>query len=110
MNAQKIFDIIESNSYEYYGIRIEDRVEYNIGDYTNKSRIWDNGNPTENTLNGTSCIGIPYNSCLEDIVRAITTAGIYYGTSCYLIAGNSMEFGEDAGEYIIQNAEVVEII
>ena len=110
MNAQKILSAIESGSHEYYGIRIEDGVEYKIGDYANKSRIWDDGNPTENTLNGTSCIGMPSNASLEDIERAIKTAGIYYGTSCYLIAGNSMEFGEDAGEYIIQGAEVVEII
>ena len=110
MNAQKILSAIESGSHEYYGIRIEDGVEYKIGDPANKSRIWDDGNPTENTLNGTSCIGLSFSASLEDVERAIKTAGIYYGTNVYLIAGNSMEFGEDAGEYIIQGAEVVEII
>lgn len=104
---EKILNAIENSEYGYLGIRVDDGVEYNIGDCVAASRVWDDGDPTDETLNGTSCIGIRY---AEDIDKALDLAGYYYGDHIYLIGGNSMEHGEDAGEYVIEDAVVVEVL
>lgn len=103
-------DIIDRTEYAYCGIRVDDDVNYSVGDQTAPSRIWADGDPTEDTLNGTSCIGLRTDAGAEDIAAALDAADSYYGNRLYLIAGDSMEYGEDAGEYIIRDAVVIAII
>lgn len=103
---EQIRQAIEQGEYEYYGIRVDDGVDYKLGDQAADSRIWIDGDATEDTLDGTSCIGIRSEDGIE---TALQLADAYYGDRVYLIGGNSMTYGEDAGEYVIQDATVVAI-
>ena len=106
MTASELKEIYENREFEYIGIRVEDGIEYEIGDYANDSRVWVNGDPMDETLNGTCCIGINGSNC----AKALELANSYVGNRVYIIGGDSMEFGEDEGEYIIRNAVVIWII
>ena len=108
--AAKIYEAIQDGYYEYYGIRIDDDIEYSEGDKTEDSRIWVDGDPTDETLDGTSSIGIDHTDTADEIEAKIEQAKNYYGNKMYLIAGNSVSYGEDAGEYVISNAVVVKVL
>ncbi|MBR7146478.1 MAG: hypothetical protein IKD11_02010 [Oscillospiraceae bacterium] len=110
MTSEKILNAIENGEYSYYGIRVDDGVDYSIGDAVAASRVWVDGDPTDEDLDGTSCIGLKFNATVSDVERAIKAASIYYGDRIYLIGGDDMEYGEDAGEYIIKDAVVVEVL
>lgn len=109
-----MIDLIKSaiakSDYEYYGIRVDDDVAYQIGDEIACSRIWVDGECTDETLNGTSCVGLRFNASDDEIEEAIEIANQYYGDRVYLIASDSMEYGEDDGEYILHDAVVVAIL
>lgn len=105
-----IKNAIANSDYEYYGIRIDDSVSYQIGERTAKSRIWIDGECTDETLNGTSCVGIKFNASDDEIQMAINIASQYYGDKVSLIASNNMEYGEDIGEYILKDAIVIKIL
>lgn len=103
IDAAKVEELIDGSSYGWYGIRIDDRL-YSVGDNMPASRVWDYGEPTSDYLDGTSCVGIAYTT---EIDKAVKIANLYFGDHAYLIAGDSAEFGEDEGEYIIDNAVVI---
>lgn len=107
IERQTIEDAIDRGGYGYYGIRVDYDVAYNVGDHTATSRDWEDNEPTDNYLGGTCCVGIAY---VDDIDRAIQIANTYYGDHVYLIGGDSMEYGEDDGEYIIKDAVVVAVL
>ena len=108
MTMQEIIKntIVNNDQYGYFGIRIDCDVDYKVGDFAADSRVWDDGNATDDTLDGTSCIGVNINN----IDKSVKLVNSYYGNRVYIVAGNVMEYGEDAGEYIIQNAKVIAII
>lgn len=87
-----------------------DNVIYNVGDCVADSRIWDDGEPSDETLDGTCCIGLASDANADDIDAALEAADNYFGDKVYLIAGDGMEYGEDSGEYVIRNAVVIAII
>lgn len=107
MKAQEIIDIMNENGYAYYGIRVDDNVNYKVGDYTANSRVWVDGEVTEEELDGTSCVGFQYE---DEIESALEIANSYFGNCVYVIAGNDMEYGEDSGEYVIKDAVVIAIV
>lgn len=106
---EKIMETMENGDYTYYGIRVDVDVDYSVGDYTSDSRIWIDGESTEEMLNGTSCVGLRY-ADETDVTKAIKIAENYAGNRIYLIGSDSMEYGEDEGEYILENAVVVAIL
>ena len=102
--------IIARGEYEYYGIRVDDGVSYSVGDNVANSRIWEDGEPTGEELDGASAVGLKLNSSAADIARAVAISQNYFGDSVYLIGGYDMEYGEDAGEYVIKDAVVVKVL
>lgn len=106
----KIAQAVDASDYEYYGIRIDDGANYSVGDYTADSRIWIDGEPTGKTLDGTSAVGFRFTASADEIAAAVDLASIYYGNRMYLLGSNSIEYGEDAGEYIMHDAVVVAIL
>lgn len=82
---------------EIVGIRF-DEEDYKVGESMMESRIWIDGEPTEDYLDGTSALEVNY-----------TTDAVYSGR-CYLIGGIMGGYGEDENEIIIRNAIVVAII
>ena len=107
MSIDEIKEMVEDREYDYIGLRIEENVNYEIGDTANVSRVWDNNELTGETLDGTCCIGMKW---AEDVERAMEIAKAYCGDRWYLIAGNDAEYGEDDGEIIIEDATVVAIV
>ncbi len=91
--------------YEYFGLRADDR-EFEIGDEMPKSYVWDDGNRTDERLDGTCAIrlyvGEQYNE------GALDEVNIYPFDHVYLIASRGYMGGEDKNEIVMYEAVVVE--
>lgn len=81
------------------GIRVQD-VPFEMGALNHNSHIWDDGDDTGEELDGVCAIS-------RDMLRY---AFQYYGDHIAIIGGDYGESGEDVGEIIIRDAEVLEII
>lgn len=119
--AQQILDSIEADDdFSDYGLRvIPDEFDGTVavGDILPESRIWQDGNVTDDTLDGTSAVEIRRNS-LDGVLAAIRDAGAhgkpgrngyYPGSRVVLVKGDRIGSGEDVGEVILRDAEVVGI-
>lgn len=106
----KIIPAEIDTDYSYVGVRIvaNDYDDYTakIGDILPTSFVWDNGEQTDEELNGTCCLDIDQ---LWDIKNPSNHNG-YYGDRVLIIGGNSVEYGNDPYEIIIKDAEVLDII
>lgn len=114
---ENIKKIIEEEKYTYYGIRMDD-AEYKVGDICNKSHQWWQDNPEDGSeyvpsicawdggeLDGTCCFAVTPDN-LVDVMRKSEKVFGYYD-KMYLIAGDIAENGNDDGEIIIEDAEVL---
>ncbi len=88
---------------EFVGIRTQDETS-EVGECCKESNIWVDGEPTEETLNGTCCTSCRSERDIEKHLK------LYYGETVILIGGQRMEYGEDDGEMIIENAKVLAIV
>jgi len=99
-----IRETIEANDYEldytYIGIRIQEQP-FELGALDHNSVVWDDGEETDEELNGACAI----NHTMLDAINCE-----YVGDHIAIIAGDSVEYGEDAGEIIIADAEVISVI
>lgn len=86
--------------YEYIGIRVQEQ-EFEIGAIDHVSRVWIDGDETEEELNGV---------CATKIDAIANLPYEYFGEHVAIICGNSAEYGEDVGEIIIEDATVVAVI
>ena len=97
--------------YEHVGIRItENRLE--VGSTPENSRVWVDGEPTEETLNGASAVQVKPDE--KSVRNALRASGLikggrseYYGKSVSVIGSNEMTYGEDDGEIVMSDAVVV---
>ena len=103
--------IANQSSVFHLGLRIEHGVTYKTGEYLPDSRVWVDGEPTDETLDGTSVICLDNYTDDEgfltaDAVRqAIENAGAYVGTHIIVVAQDDHpSIGEDAGERIFRAA------
>lgn len=94
--------------YEIIGIRVQD-VPFELGEINHLSHVWCDGEDTGEELCGI-CV-IDYRG-LDRIVEGQRNGfcGGYPGTHVSIIAGNRGMCGEDFGELIIEDAEVIEIL
>lgn len=85
-------------NYDYVGVRVQEQ-EFELGEIDHISHVWDDGDDTGEERNGI-CV------CKLD------SLGIneYFGDHVAIICGNSAEYGQDVGELIISDAEVVAVI
>lgn len=128
MTAEEIKRICKESYFEYFGLRADD-MEYQIGDICNNSHqlfqdpdfdeegeliypaIEDPESPyygfyDAGELDGTCAVKFdPDDKC--SIKAALETVKMYSGKNLYIIAGDSMEYGNDEGEIIIRDAEVI---
>ena len=88
------------------GIRLDDEA-YEVGDILPASRVWDDGEPTEDVLDGTSTVGLYWEKQLLTRQAANKLAALYPYQHAYLVVGTNGENGEDDGEVVIRNAKVV---
>ena len=128
MTAAEIKRICEESDFSYFGIRADD-MEYQIGDICNNSHqlfqdpffddfgnllypaVEDPESPyygyyDAGELDGTCAV--KFNPDNEDSIEsALEAVKMYSGKNFYIIAGDTMEYGNDAGEIIIIEAEVI---
>lgn len=107
--ASKLAALIEK--YEYVGLRTQD-IPFSLGTMTHVSKVWDNGCETDDELDGISVTSVDSEACAmhSDDKESNIWLGYYYGDYLAIIAGNEAEAGEDDGEIIISDAEVIEIL
>lgn len=128
MTVEEIKRIIEEEAFEHFGIRADD-MEYKVGDICENSHqlfqdpefdedgelvypeVGDPESPyygffDAGELNGTCAIRVNENS-INEVLEAVK---MYSGKHIYLIGGDSIEHGNDDGEIIINDAEVLGVI
>ena len=95
----RIEEIKENSEYEYIGVRVQEN-EFVKGEILDNSFVWVDGEMTDEELDGTCAVK------LEDA----ELASGYFGDHIAVIGSNSMEYGQDLGEIIIRDAEVLEVL
>lgn len=114
---------LDDGDYGYYGLRVEDvSTPGEVGDGLASSRVWVDGVPTDEELDGTSVIGLSKASNGDpdrsEIDKAMKMLGLsddqglrsgYVGKVVYVVGGTARQYGEDPGEHILRNAEIVAV-
>lgn len=95
----RIDEIKENSEYEYIGVRVQEN-EFAEGEILDNSFVWVDGEMTDEELDGTCAVK------LEDA----ELANGYFGEHVAIIGSNSMEYGQDLGEIIPRDAEVMEVL
>ena len=95
----RIDEIKENSEFEYIGVRVQES-EFAEGEILDPSFIWVDGEMTDEELGGTCAVKI------EDA----HLANNYFGDHVAIIGSNSMEYGQDLGEIILRDAEVIEVV
>lgn len=88
----------------YYGIRTTE-APVQVGERLAPSRVWDDGVPTSETLDGVSTVGL--NLTPEGIASARRSVHDYFGKNVSLVGSDFRTYGADPGEFILKNGEVL---
>lgn len=128
MTVQEIQEICKKTEYEYFGLRADNK-KYNIGEICeNSHQLFQDPDFDENgdlifpyisntespyygyydagELDGTCAVG--FNPEDENSIKnAVESVRMYDGKNIYIIAGYDIEYGNDEGEIIITEAEVI---
>lgn len=121
---EELKNIIYEEDFSVYGIRVDEKVVYTVGDICYNSRQWlqdcpEDAEETELEYNKElgcwDCGELPGTCALnvksaEDLEEIIEKSKMYYGDHVTLIAGQYYEYGADEEEIIIRDAEVLAII
>ena len=95
----RIDEIQDAYDYGYIGIRVSDN-EFTKGEILDNSFVWVDGEATDEELDGTCAI----------MLKDAKLANAYHGSHVAIIGSDSMEYGQDLGEIILRDAEVLEVI
>ncbi len=127
LTVEDIKKSISGTDFEFYGLRVDEGIRYNIGDIANNSRqlfqdpdydddgeliypyIEDGqykGFYDAGELNGTCTIGFDPEDD-ESIKNALKQINVYCGDYIHILGGDYAEVGNDNGELIICDAEVL---
>ena len=126
MTVEEIRELISKSEYDCIGIRADSR-EYQAGeavdnshqlfqdpqyndDYTELLYPYISEGPyagfyDAGELNGACALEVSVNN-IEEMLKKVKS----YGNKYYLIGGDSMEYGYDADEIIIRDAEVIAVL
>lgn len=119
---QQIVDLVRIDDGYEYGLRvIPDDMDgdISIGDILPHSRKWDfeNGRSSEENAEGASAISVMHEDASIGVKEALALmgadggkggpSGYYFGKKVVLVRGDNVGFGDDAGEVLIRNPEVV---
>jgi hypothetical protein len=109
-----MLDAVSQSPKARWGLRITDEP-IEVGTTLPPSRVWDDSKPTNQTLDGTSVVGIVGNN-RAGIEKALAQAGIapfgkpwnyYPGQHVTLVRGDTWKPGYDDLEHIIPNANAI---
>lgn len=104
--VEQIRSAMDDDEFAAWGLRvIPSGHEVGPGDELPASYRWDDGDKTEEELDGTSTIGIRANGGIEGAIRRLKNNN-YLGDQVALVFGDSAGAGEDPGEVLIRDAKV----
>lgn len=129
LTVENIKKAISGTDFEFYGLRVDEGIRYNIGDIANNSRqlfqdpyfdgegeliypyiedgIYE-GFYDAGELDGTCAIGFDAEDD-ESIAKALGQIKSYLGDYIHIVGGDYAEYGNDSEELIISHAEVLEV-
>lgn len=94
--------IVAAAEYTVYGVRAH-RAEAEVGAYLGKSRVWVDGEMTDDELGGISTIKVTDEASIAKAIGLLRREYCWGGAQIVLVGGHEGEWGEDAGEYIISD-------
>lgn len=94
--------IIEEGEYEHYGVRAH-RVAATVGQTLGNSRVWVDGECTDDELRGISTIKVRTAEEAESAIARLRKEYCWDNETVVLVGGYEGEWGEDAGEFIIRD-------
>lgn len=106
MTAQEIMKVMEENKGQFsvFGIRGDD-IDMKIGEYFQFSHdmVYEDYYGEEKLLDGSCAIGIedPDEDDIQNALDHITKTYLY--KHLYVVAGDDYDYGNDDGEFIINN-------
>ncbi len=101
-----ILAAVSSAEYEHCGLRVlEEEDLAQPGATLRPSRVWEDGEPTEELLDGVSTIWVEDDEA--SVARALRSARAYYGHQIVVVGGNWGHAGRDFDEYIIEDPIVL---
>lgn len=127
LTVEDIKKAISGTEFEFYGLRVDDGIRYNVGDTANNSHqlfqdpdfdddgeliypyIEDGiyaGFYDAGELDGACAIGFDAEDDAS-ITKAIEQIKMYFGDYVHVLGGNYAECGNDRGELIISDAEAL---
>ena len=95
----RIDEIQDAYDYGYIGIRVSDN-EFTKGEILDNSFVWVDGEVTDEEPDGTCAT----------VLKDAKHAHAYHDSHVAIIGSDSMEYGQDLGEIILRDAEVLEVI
>ena len=108
MTIAELKEMIDNNDwdikYSRFGIRIQEQP-FELGAMDHNSKVWLDEEETDEELNGVCAIDLNAPEAAESL-----KGDGYFGSYIALIAGYNYEYGFDAGEVILKDAEVLFII
>lgn len=104
--ADKIHHHLKDSEHVHHGIRVDYDHPGPVGDWARDSRVWDNNELTDDTLNGTSALEInPENR--SHIHSVLHTSEDYGGKHISVLGSDYASHGQDPGEKVMKNAKIL---
>lgn len=101
--------IIEAGEFEHYGVRAH-RADAIVGSSLGNSRIWIDGECTDDELRGVSTLKVTAEN-VDAMIDALADAGyVFGGAKVVLVGGYEGQWGEDEGEFIIRDNVCLAVI
>lgn len=94
--------IIEAAEYDHYGLRAH-RSTATVGETLGNSRVWIDGECTDEELRGISTIKVRSADEIDAAVARLRKEYCWDNETIVLVGGYEGEHGEDDGEYIIRD-------
>lgn len=92
--------IVAAAEYTVYGVRAH-RAEAEVGAYLGKSRVWVDGEMTDDELGGISTIRVKDEAGIAKAIDLLRRVYCWDDERIVLVGGHDGEWGEDVGEYVI---------
>jgi hypothetical protein len=104
-----IDQIAHASEYDYVGFRVVNAANesYKIGDIVRPSRVWVDGEPTDEYLNGACAISIDKLAYAYDGYNEYEG---YIGDTILVLGSNNAEGGNDPGEIVMIDAVVLDVV
>ena len=97
-------EIIEKQEFDFYGIRAHRGNAVEVGGVCDESMVWDDGECTEDSLDGTCAMLVREGDDLDLAIKGVSKMYVWDNEEIILIAGHYASHGEDDGEIVIRDA------